>query len=203
MIGIIDYTGGNLASVARAVRESGQEALISSSPEELDRCDKLIFPGVGAAGATMDALEARGLDEFLTRRVAEKQTPCLGICIGIQVLFEQSEEDNRKTLGILKGQVKRFPAEPGLKIPQIGWNKTRFLSSHPILDGVPEDEYFYFVNSYHVVPADSAIAIGRTRYGSVEFASLVAKDNWVAAQFHLEKSGPVGLKMLKNFLEKV
>jgi glutamine amidotransferase len=160
--------------------------------------DKVIFPGVGAARATMDNLNAGGLSAVL-RQVYESGKPMLGICIGIQILFNHSEEEDTPCLGILPGLVKKFEATPTLKVPQIGWNEVYQTQSHPIFQGVPNPAHFYFVNSYYPIPQDTSYVIGKTTYG-VEFCSAVAYENLVATQFHLEKSGRIGLKMLDNFL---
>jgi imidazole glycerol-phosphate synthase subunit HisH len=202
-IGVVDYEGGNLASVAHAVSHLGYSPIISSDTEVLKRSDKIIFPGVGAAGATMAALEKSGLKRFIIDTLPELNIPCLGICIGIQVLFEKSEEDNEKTLGIIKGEVKKFDSNDNIKIPHIGWNTVHFTNlDDPLLNGVEQDDYFYFVNSFYVVPDDSNIVLGTTQYGNHNFATLIRYKHWVASQFHLEKSGEAGLLMLKNFLEQ-
>jgi imidazole glycerol-phosphate synthase subunit HisH len=202
-IGIIDYEGGNLASVAHAVNHLGYSALITRDIDELKSVDKIIFPGVGAAGATMEALEKSNLKNFIIETLPELNIPCLGICIGIQVLFEKSKEDNAKTLGIIAGEVLKFKANSGIKIPQIGWNRVNFSDvNDPLLQGIEQDSFFYFVNSYYVSPADQNIVLGRTQYGDHNFATLIRYKHWVAAQFHLEKSGKTGLRMLKNFLEQ-
>lgn len=201
MIGIVNYEGGNLASVACAVEHLGYHPVISSDPEQLTQADKIIFPGVGAAGATMDALKKASLIDVLKRDLKEKGTPCLGICIGIQVLFEHSEEDDVDTLGIVSGQVLRFPEGPGIKVPHIGWNTVHFSdTTDPLLKGVSQDDYFYFVNSYYVAPENATLSLGKTTYAGVEFTSLIKSENWYASQFHLEKSGRSGLKLLENFL---
>ncbi len=196
MIAIVDYGAGNLASVERAVRYLGYEGLVTAHPKDVAAAERVIFPGVGAAGATMHALRERHLDEALARAAAEK--PLLGICIGIQVIFHHSEENDADCLGLVEGAVQRFSPASGLKIPQIGWNAVTQKRSHPILEGVPDGAEFYFVNSYFPVPADDRIVIGTSEYGA-EFASVIACGNIVATQFHLEKSGPVGLRMLDNF----
>jgi len=199
MIAIIDYEGGNLTSVQRAVRHVGHEAVITRNPLEIEKASRLIFPGVGAAGAAMDVLNRAGLTGVVKTQVLEKKKPFLAICIGIQILFGHSEEDDTPCLGILPGVVRRFPGtDPSLKIPQIGWNQVRQVRPHPLFAGVPQDAEFYFVNSYYCVPQDPSVVIGETEYG-LRFVSAVSKDNLFATQFHLEKSGPAGLRMLQNF----
>lgn len=197
MIAIIDYPAGNLPSVLRAVRHLGYEAEITADRDKVRRADKVIFPGVAAAGSTMAHLRDSGMGQVLTEDVFRAGKPLLAICIGIQIIFEQSEEDDAECLGLLAGRVTRFPAG-ALKVPQIGWNQVRQRRRHAIFAGVPDGAEFYFVNSYYPEPADETLVMATTDYRT-EFASVVAKDNLVATQFHLEKSGPVGLKMLDNF----
>ena len=198
MIAIIDYRAGNLQSVLRAVEHLGHEARITDDPAAVRSAERVIFPGVGAAGATMDNLRRLGLDTLLRDDIHPSGVPMLGICIGIQIIFESSEEDDATCLGILPGTVRRFTESHGLKIPQIGWNRVAFEKPHPIFDGVPDGSYFYFVNSYHPVPADPALVYATAEYGE-RFPCVVGRKNLVATQFHLEKSGPPGLKMLDNF----
>lgn len=202
MIAIIDYEGGNLTSVQRAVRHVGFDAEITREPSVIDKADHLIFPGVGAAGASMEVLNRTGLTNVVKEQVLQKKKPFLAICIGIQILFETSEEDNADCLGILKGSVKRFSDDPSgvLKIPQIGWNQVHQVNAHPIFEGVNDGSEFYFVNSFYCVPTDPSVVIGETEYG-IRFTSAVAYENIIATQFHLEKSGPTGLRMLKNFCQ--
>lgn len=198
MIAIIDYGAGNLTSVARALTYLGYDGQITSHPRTILAAEKAIFPGVGAARATMDHLSAWGLAEVL-QAFYQSGKPMLGICIGIQILFDHSEEEDTPCLGILPGVVKKFEATPTLKVPQIGWNEVYQTQPHSIFRGVPNPAHFYFVNSYYPVPQDASYMIGRTVYG-VEFCSAVAHENLIATQFHLEKSGRIGLKMLDNFL---
>ena len=198
MNAIIDYGAGNLTSVARALAYLGYDGQITADPKIILAADKIIFPGVGAARATMDNLNAGGLSEVLWE-VYESGKRMLGICIGIQILFDHSEEEDTPCLGILPGAVEKFEATPTLKVPQIGWNEVYQIQSHPIFQNVPNPAHFYFVNSYYPIPKNSVHAIGRTTYG-VEFCSAVAHGNLIATQFHLEKSGRIGLQMLDNFL---
>ena len=199
MIAIVDYNAGNVTSVLRAVQHLGFEAEITSDLERIQSAQKIIFPGVGAAKATMVELQKRGLD-LLLQESFRSGTPMLGICIGIQILFEHSSEEDTNCLGLLSGQVEQFSASHDCKVPQIGWNTVRQVQSHWIFAGIPDRSYFYFVNSYYPIPSDNEIQIGYTHY-KVDFCSVVAKKNLVATQFHLEKSGTVGLKMLDNFLK--
>jgi len=203
MIAIIDYKAGNLASVERAVRSVGFACRITRDREEILAAERVIFPGVGAAGAAMADLKATGLDRVLGE-LLERGTPLLGICLGTQVVFDFSEEDGGTAcLGLLKGSVKRFPdhmRENGqaLKVPHMGWNQVRLQRAHPVLDGLQKDEEFYFVHAYYPAPADQAQVAGLTEYG-LPFASIVAAGSLIAVQFHLEKSGRPGLRILKNF----
>jgi glutamine amidotransferase len=204
MIAIIDYEAGNLTSVARALTHLGYENQITSAAETIAAAERVIFPGVGAAKATMETLQKRGLDEVLIDFYRTGK-PMLGICIGIQILFAHSDEEDTECLGLLPGYVKKFPTTAAdtktetLKVPQIGWNEVCQTESHPIFEDVPNPAHFYFVNSYYPVPETEDVVIGKTKYG-LEFCSAIAHDNLIATQFHLEKSGRVGLKMLNNFL---
>ena len=198
MIAIVDYRAGNLTSVLRAVRHIGYEAEITDDPEKVRAAERVIFPGVGAAGETMANLRSLGLDKVLRDDVFRARKPLLGICIGVQVIFERSEENDAVCLGLLPGDVRRFAPREGFKIPQIGWNAVKFVQPHPITEGVPDGAEFYFVNSYFPAPAQSSMVFGRTEY-SVPFTSIVGCGNLIATQFHLEKSGRVGLRMLENF----
>ncbi len=205
MIAIIDYEAGNLTSVARALTHLGYKNEITAAPEKILTAERVIFPGVGAAKATMQTLQKRGLNQVLADFFRTGK-PMLGICIGIQILFEHSEEEDAECLNLLPGRVKKYPptdtdthAET-LKVPQIGWNEVYQTKPHAIFEGVPNPAHFYFVNSYYPEPALADIVIGKTKYG-LEFCSAIAHDNLIATQFHLEKSGRVGLKMLNNFLK--
>ena len=201
VIAIVDYRAGNLTSVLRAVRHLGHAAEITDDPQKIRAAERVIFPGVGAAGETMSNLRKLALDGVLRDDVFRAGKPLLGICIGVQVIFERSEENDAECLGLLPGEVRRFPRSgvgAGLKVPQIGWNSVRQAQPHPILQGVPDHAEFYFVNSYYPAPARPETVFGLTEYGR-EFASVVASENLFATQFHLEKSGRVGLRMLDNF----
>lgn len=199
MIAIIDYKAGNLTSVARALDHLGYENQITDDAETILTAERVIFPGVGAAKATMDNLQKRALDDVLSE-FYESGKPMLGICIGIQILFEHSEEEDTECLGLLPGHVKKYPNDKRLKVPQIGWNEVRQVQQHKIFEGVPNPAHFYFVNSYYPVPEVEETVIGKTTYG-LEFCSAISHNNLIATQFHLEKSGRVGLKMLANFLK--
>ena len=203
MIAIIDYKAGNLTSVARAVNHLGFACVVTHDIPAIRRSQRIIFPGVGAAGAAMSSLKQLGLDEVLAEQTAAGK-PILGICIGSQVIMHHSEENDTRCLGLVAGRVAAFPVglrdENGrsLKIPHMGWNRIRIRSEHFFLSGIrPEDE-FYFVHSYYPVPDDPAAVLATSEYG-LSFASVIGRGHLVATQFHLEKSGRSGLRMLKNF----
>jgi glutamine amidotransferase len=202
VIAIVDYKAGNLTSVARALDHLGHRCEITDRPEKVRAAERVILPGVGAAGATMENLRALGLDQCLRSDVAKAGTPFLGICIGIQVLLDHSDEDGGvDCLGIVPGRVIKFPSSIDgrpLKVPQIGWNRVHQEQPHPIFAGVPDNTHVYFVNSYYPVTDDKSAVIGTSEYG-VPFTAAIAHDNVVATQFHLEKSGVAGLRMLDNF----
>lgn len=204
MFAIIDYEGGNLTSVKRALNYLGFEAEITRDHAKIERAERLFFPGVGAAGASMEVLHRYGLVELVREQVLKKEKPFLAICIGIQILFEKSEEDDSECLGFFKGRVRKFPEQShngfSLKVPQIGWNRVHQVLPHPIYRNVPNPSECYFVNSFYPEPEESEVVIGETEYG-IRFASAIARKNIVATQFHLEKSGPIGLRMLANFCE--
>jgi glutamine amidotransferase len=203
MIGIIDYKAGNLTSVARALQYLNEPCVITADPQELEKTDRIIFPGVGAAGEAMENLRQSGLDKRIRKWIAAGK-PTLGICLGTQVIFDYSDEDNHtECLGIVPGAVKLFPgdlAQDGrlLKIPHMGWNEVAFQKGHPLFVDVAEGAEFYFVHSYYPAPADVRLVAGWTDYG-IRFCSAIARDNLVAVQFHPEKSGRPGLKILQNF----
>lgn len=201
MIGIIDYGMGNLGSVTNACRFLKQDAQIISLPHEADACDSLILPGVGAFGDCMKNLEASGFAEKTLEWVAAGKW-LLGICLGLQVLFEGSDESpGVQGLGIFKGRVRKFDLPDTFKVPQIGWNQLRQVNNAcPLFDSVADESFFYFVHGFYVVPEDDSITAGVTDYGG-EYTAAVFKDRVMATQFHPEKSHDVGLKMLNNFCE--
>lgn len=198
MISVIDYRAGNAPSVMYALEHLGLEARLVGAPAEVAAAERIVLPGVGAARATIDSLADQDLVGALRDRVLGDEAPFLGICIGLQVLFDHSEEGDVDCLGFVPGMVRRFPATD--RVPQIGWNAVRFTRDHPVTAGVPGDGtgHFYFVNSYYCVPADPADALGVTEYG-LEFCSVVNRGNVLATQFHAEKSGELGLRLLRNF----
>ena len=196
-IGIIDYRAGNSESVAAALAAINVPFEMVNSPECFAAVDAIVMPGVGSAGATMDSLDQLGLIEPMTEFVMERRRPYLGICVGLQVVFARSEEDGATCLGWLSGNVRRF-CETAVRVPQIGWNEVRKTRDHPIFEGIESGCYAYFVNSYHAIPDEDDVVIGTIDYGGRSIA-IIGKDNVWATQFHVEKSGPVGLRMLKNF----
>jgi len=195
---VVDYGAGNLKSVENVLRHLGARYLVTSRPEDLAGAEGLIFPGVGEAAASMSELRRTGLDRALCDYLKSGRK-ILGICIGCQVIFERSEERDTECLGLLKGSVRRFSGASGLKVPHMGWNTVHFTRAHPVFQGIPQDSSFYFVHSYYPDPADAGIIAGETEYG-LRFASCIARGNLVAFQFHLEKSGAFGMKLLSNFL---
>lgn len=197
MIAVIDYDAGNAPSVIAALDHIGETAQLVSSAAELQSASAIILPGVGSAGATMSSLAQLGLIDALLARM-QAGTPFLGICVGLQILFEHSEEDDVACLGWFPGRVRRFSDE--LRVPQIGWNAVTRTRPHPLLEGLEPENYFYFVNSYYVAPS-SELVLGQANYG-VPFAAMVSRDNVHATQFHAEKSGPLGLRILKNFVSR-
>lgn len=200
MIGIVDYGIGNLRSVQKAVQHVGGDAVFVHTPEEISKVDGLILPGVGNFGDCVRSLAKSGMwDDVVAWAKSDK--PFFGICVGYQMLFESSEEaPGEKGLGIFPGTVRKFSDKHGLKIPQIGWNTvTVHQPNAPLLSGIADGDFVYFVHSYYAVPKDPAIIALETTYGET-FASAVARDNLLATQFHPEKSQRAGLQMLKNFV---
>lgn len=197
MIAVIDYGIGNLGSVANLLTKLGKDYQISSDADVVRKADVLILPGVGAAGKGMKGLKNRNLDTLLIEEIMRGKS-FLGICLGMQLLFERSEEGNIECLGILKGKVKKFRQEK--KVPQIGWNQMKFSNKQKLFKNVPDNSYFYFVNSFYCIPEDKSLIAGETEYGE-KFASMIVKDNIAATQFHPEKSGLLGFKLLKNIIK--
>jgi len=200
MIAIVDYKAGNLTSVKLALETLGLEGEITAQSDRILAADRVIFPGVGAAGAAMRQLRELGLIEAIRETVA-RGTPFLGICLGTQIALEDSEEDGgTRCLGLLPGTVRRFrPADRFHKVPHMGWNSVARRARHPIFEGIEDDSEFYFVHSYYPAPSDPACVLGETEYAGVRFASVLGRNNLVATQFHPEKSGRVGLRLLHNF----
>ena len=200
MIAIIDYDAGNIKSVEKALDFLGQDVVITGEPEKILKADKVILPGVGAFGDAMANLRRTGLDEVI-RQVAGRGTPFLGICLGLQLLFERSDEaPGVEGLGILKGEILRIPEKEGLKIPHMGWNSLHLGNNGRLFRGIEEGAYVYFVHSYYLKAAEKSIVKASTEY-SVHIHASVEKDNVFACQFHPEKSSDVGISILKNFVE--
>lgn len=202
MIAILDYGAGNLTSVKLAFQRLGAPAIIASEAGTAATCERIVFPGVGSAASGMAGIRQRGFDRLLRQVWAEKR-PLLGICLGMQLLFEHSAEDGGQPgVGLLPGQVLpfSFPGQPRIKIPQMGWNSVSYASAHPLLAGLPPDEAFYFVHSYYAAPARVEDICGRTEYGGLTFTSIAARGSLFATQFHPERSGEAGLVLLRNFL---
>jgi glutamine amidotransferase len=198
MIQIIDYGMGNLRSVQKAFESLGQPATICTDPDALKSADKVILPGVGAFRDAIGHLQAQGLVEPIREYVAGGR-PFLGICLGLQLLFDVSYEDGEYAgLGIVPGEVVRFESQPGLKIPHMGWNALEVAQPNPLLAGIPPGAHVYFVHSYHVVPRDDSAIAARAFHGG-PFVAMIARDNLFATQFHPEKSQRIGLKLLENF----
>jgi glutamine amidotransferase len=200
VIAIIDYKAGNLTSVQLGLEYIGVDCEITDDPARILAAERVIFPGVGAAGAAMETLRATGLAETIKAVVAQG-TPFLGICLGTQVIFQSSEEDGgTDCIGLVPGSVKRFtPADPLCKIPQMGWNTVKIEWPHPLFEGIDDGSEFYFVHSYYPAPSDETYTMGVTEYAGARFASAIGKRNLFATQFHPERSGRIGLKLLQNF----
>ena len=196
---IIDYDAGNIRSVEKAVRYLGKDAVVTADRETILSADRVILPGVGAFGDAMNRLRALGLVEVI-RQTVERRTPFLGICLGLQLLFERSEESpGVPGLGLLKGEILRLPDMPGLKVPHIGWNSLEYPYPGRLFRGIAQDSFAYFVHSYYLKAQEESIVTATTRYGTLVHAS-VEKDNLFACQFHPEKSSETGLTILENFL---
>ncbi len=197
-VAIIDYGVGNLRSVEKAFRASNCEAVVSGDARVLRAAKRLVLPGVGAFGACMKALGERGFDRLVRERAAEG-TPLLGVCVGMQMLFEESEEFGRSEgLGLLGGRVRRFPE--GLLVPQTGWNQVAQRGTHALLAGIEEGAFFYFVHSFYCEPHEREVVRGETQYGAA-YASVVARGALCGVQFHPEKSQSAGLRLLRNFAQ--
>ena len=199
-VAIIDYGVGNLRSVEKAFAAAGAAAIVSSDERVLREADALVLPGVGAFGACVRALRVRGFDALVRERVGEG-VPLLGVCVGMQMLFEESEEFGRSVgLGLLQGRVRRFDSR--LRVPHVGWNQVKAKRAHPLFAGVEDEAFFYFVHSFYCEAADPEDAIGETEYG-VAYASFVARGRVCGVQFHPEKSQAAGLRLLRNFAESM
>lgn len=197
-VAIIDYGVGNLRSVEKAFAATGCEAMVTGEESALRKADRLVLPGVGAFGACMKALSERGFDR-LVREQVKSGTPVLGVCVGMQLLFQESDEfGSTPGLGLMRGRVRRF--ENSLVVPHVGWNRIHQRKAHALFEGVDDGAFCYFVHSFYCEPADEAVVVGQTEYGG-RYASVVAQGNVCGVQFHPEKSQEIGLRMLRNFAE--
>jgi len=194
---IVDYEAGNVRSVIRAVESLGYQPIISNDPSTISNADSIIFPGQGACDAAMESIKRNRLSDAIYESITNG-TPYLGVCLGLQLLLQKSEEGNVDCLGILPGEVKRLPA--GEKIPHMGWNNVQIHSEHPVFAGIPQNSHFYFVHSFYADLQSTSFSAATVHYG-IEFCCAVANGNLVATQFHPEKSGGLGLQIYKNFLE--
>jgi imidazole glycerol-phosphate synthase subunit HisH len=200
-ITMIDYGGSNLRSALKAFEFVGTDVHLTSDPEAVIKADKLTLPGVGAFGSGMSAVRERGLEAAIQTAVAQG-TPLLGICIGMQFLFDESDEMGiHKGLGLIPGRVTRFPAN-GLKVPHMGWNQLEFDTPHPLLTNVPPGSHTYFVHSYYCIPDDKSDIVAHAEYGE-PFSAIVSHDNVFGLQFHPEKSQHTGLQIIKNYIELI
>ena len=202
LIAVVDYGAGNLRSVAKALERSGVATEVTGDPVAVRRADGVVLPGVGAFADAVTSLRAKGLDDAL-RASIEAGRPYLGLCLGLQLLFEESDEHGpHPGFALLPGRVERFPDRDSggerLRVPHIGWNQVRFGGSHPMLEALPQEDYYYFVHSYRAVPERDEDAVGRVDYGG-EFAAAVARDNMFAVQFHPEKSQSSGKRLLDAY----
>ena len=194
---VIDYDSGNLRSVTRAIESQGVVPLVTGDPNHVDGADALVLPGVGSGPAAMTALEDRGLVPPI-KEFIDSGKPFLGICLGLQLLMDRTEEGDSRCLGVVRGHTKLLPS--GQKVPHMGWNNVHFQIQHPLLNGIPQDSYFYFVHSYYANPENPNAIAGTTEYG-IPFCSIYSEGNLVATQFHPEKSGSLGLRLYKNFID--
>ena len=200
MVAIIDYDAGNIKSVEKAIEFLGKEVVITRNPEDILSATHVILPGVGAFGDAMEKLHKYGLISVI-HEVVKRNIPFIGICLGLQLLFDKSEETpGVEGLGILKGEIKRIPDQNDLKIPHIGWNSLKYPNKGRLYEGIPEESYVYFVHSYYLDAKDKDSVVAITEYGT-EIHASVEKGNVFACQFHPEKSSSVGLKILENFLK--
>lgn len=198
MIAIIDYGMGNLRSVSKAFEAVGHQAVVTRNAGTIKNASHVVLPGVGAFGDCMANVELYGLVDPI-RAAIKSGKPFLGICLGLQLLFTESEEfGSHRGLDLIKGKVKRFTLDPALKVPHMGWNEVHYQRACPLFEGIADSSHWYFVHSYYVDPTDKAVAAATTMYGS-SFISAVWRDNVVACQFHPEKSQSVGLQLIKNF----
>lgn len=197
---VVDYEAGNIRSVETALSHIGEPYEVTDDPHTVAGATKIVFPGVGDGAHAMEVLKSRGLDDAI-RSADGAAVPILGICVGCQVVFDMTEEHDTRCLGLVPGAAVRFPDRPGLKVPHMGWNQVHYNSDHWLFSKVPQDSSFYFVHSYYPSPADTSLAIATSDY-DMSFVAAIERGNLVAVQFHPEKSGEVGLQLLRNFLRR-
>ncbi|MEG4961056.1 MULTISPECIES: imidazole glycerol phosphate synthase subunit HisH [unclassified Microcoleus] len=203
VIAVVDYDMGNLHSVCKGLENVGAVPKITDSPAIIEQADAVVLPGVGSFDPAMQNLRSRNLIEPIKRAIASRK-PFLGICLGLQILFESSEEGVEPGLGVIAGKVRRFRSEPGLTIPHMGWNQLQFTQPDlPLWQNLPSDPWVYFVHSYYVDPVDWEVRSAMVTHGSQNVTAAIAKDNLMAVQFHPEKSSSTGLQMLSNFVSLV
>ena len=193
---VVDYESGNLRSVSRALEKAGARPRVTGDPELILQADAVVLPGVGSGDSAMRGLRSRGLVEPL-REYAASGRPFLGVCLGLQLLMDATDEGNVPCLGIVHGKTRRLPG--GLKVPHMGWNQVRLTGDSPVFEGIPDNSDFYFVHSYYGEPIDEELIAGATEYG-IPFCSAIVRDSLIATQFHPEKSGALGLKIYDNFV---
>lgn len=203
VIAVIDYDMGNLHSVCKGLENAGATPVVTDSASEIARADGIVLPGVGAFDPAVDHLRSRQLEEPIRAAIASGK-PFLGICLGLQILFESSEEGREPGLGIVPGTVKRFRSEPGITIPHMGWNQLQFTQPEsPLWQDLPADPWVYFVHSYYVEPSDPQVRAATVSHGNQTVTAAIARENLMAVQFHPEKSSDAGLKILANFVKLV
>ena len=202
VIAVVDYDMGNLHSVCKGLENVGAVPKITDSPAIIEQADAVVLPGVGSFDPAMQHLRSRNLIEPIKSAIASGK-PFLGICLGLQILFESSEEGTEPGLGIIKGTVRRFRSEPGLTIPHMGWNQLQFAQDLALWQNLPAEPWVYFVHSYYVDPVDTQVRSAMVTHGSQNVTAAIAKDNLMAVQFHPEKSSSTGLQMLSNFVSMV
>ena len=203
VIAVVDYDMGNLHSVCKGLENVGAVPKITDSPAVIEQADAVVLPGVGSFDPAMQNLRSRNLIEPIKSAIASGK-PFLGICLGLQILFDSSEEGVEPGLGVIAGKVRRFRSEPGLTIPHMGWNQLEFAQPNlPLWEGLPSDPWVYFVHSYYVDPVDLQVRSAMVTHGSQNVTAAIAKDNLMAVQFHPEKSSTTGLQMLSNFVSLV
>lgn len=203
VIAVVDYDMGNLHSACKGLENAGANTLVTDSPADIERADAVVLPGVGSFDPAVQHLRSRGLEEPIKRAIASGK-PFLGICLGLQILFDGSQEGTEPGLGIIAGTVRRFRYEPGITIPHMGWNQLEFTQSNCLLwQGLADNPQVYFVHSYYVDPIDPSVTAATVTHGSQRVTAAITRDNLMAVQFHPEKSSTTGLRILSNFVSKV